>query len=140
MTLKVGRFVLRCLQTVYGLFFVLDGALRLIGSARGDPKETFVQPAAEAFNGPVFATPFMDPLLGASFVVAGIALMFRRTTPLGVLILLPSLIVIFLFHAYLTGQIVWGGGHLLFVLLLAWLYRDAFRPLWNYPATAAAGK
>lgn len=136
MKAKPGNIALAVARCVYGLFFIGDGALRVIGSIRGDPKPTFVQPAAEAFNGPVFATPFMDPLLGTSFIAAGLALFFNRTAPLGVAILLPSMIVIFLFHLFLSGQIVWGAGHLLFVLFLLLVYRSAFTPLWNHGKTA----
>ena len=129
---RFGSIALAVARCVYGFFFIGDGALRVISSIRGSPKPQFEQPAAEAFNGPVFATPFMDPLLGISFIVAGLALFRERTAPLGVAILLPSMIVIFFFHLFLSGQVAWGAGHLLFVLFLLWVYRSAFTPLWNY--------
>lgn len=129
---KIAGIALTVARVVYGLFFIMDGAIRVISSVQGTPKPKFAQPAAEAFNGPLFAAPFTDPLLGTSFIVAGLALFFNRTSPLGVAILLPSMVVIFFFHLFLTGQIVWGAGHLLFVLFLVWVYRAAFTPLWNY--------
>jgi hypothetical protein len=134
---KLGSVALAIARCVYGLFFIFDGALRVIGAIQGSPKPTFAQPAAEAFNGPLFAAPFTDPLLGTSFIVAGLALLFNRTAPLGVAILLPSIVVIFFFHLFLTGQIAWGAGHLLFVLFLLWVYRHAFAPLWNHGKSAA---
>lgn len=129
---KIAGTALTVARVVYGLFFIIDGAIRVMSSIRGTPKPKFAQPAAEAFNGPLFAAPFTDPLLGTSFIVAGLSLFFNRTAPLGVAILLPSMIVIFFFHLFLTGQIVWGAGHFLFVLFLLWVYRAAFTPLWNY--------
>lgn len=137
MKAKFGRITLVIARCVYGIFIIVDGVLRVIGSIRGGPKPQFAQPAAESFNHAVFAAPFMDPLLGVSFVVAGLALFFNRTAPLGVAILIPPIIVIFFFHLFLTGQVVWGAGHLLFVLFLLWVYRQAFRPLWNYGNAAA---
>ena len=132
MNAKFGNMALAVARSVYGLFILLDGAGRVFYSIQGYPKPKFVQPAAEAFNSHVFANPFMDPLLGVSFIAAGLALFFNRTAPLGVAILLPTMIVIFFFHVFLTGEIVWGSCHLLFVLFLLWVYRRAFAPLRNH--------
>lgn len=128
----IALAVSRC---IYGLFFLVDGALRVVGSIQ-DRYIGYVQPAADAFNRAFWDTQFMNPLLGASFIAAGAALFFNRTAPLGVALLLPTMFVIFFFHLFLTGQVAWGTGHLLFTLFLSWTYRDAFRPLWNHKADA----
>jgi hypothetical protein len=137
MNAKFRHVALRMASCIYGAFIFMDGTLRVINSVQGSPKPKFAQLSAESFNHAIFANPFMDPLLGVSFMVAGLALFFNRTTPLGVAILMPSFVVIFFFHLFLTGQVVWGAGHLLFLLFLCWVYRRAFTPLWNYsnPAT-----
>ena len=137
MNAKFKRISLRVARVIYGAFILADGTLRVASSIQGSPKPKYAQLTAESFNHAIFSYPFMDPLLGASFMVAGLALFFNRTTPLGLAILMPSFIVIFFFHLFLTGQVVWGAGHLLFLLFLCWVYRRAFTPLWNYsnPAT-----
>ena len=131
MNAKFRRAALRVARCVYGAFILIDGTLRVVSAIQGSPKPKFAQLAAESFNHAIFANPFMDPLLGTSFMVGGLALFFNRTTPLGLAILMPSFIVIFFFHLFLTGQVVWGAGHLLFLLFLGWVYRRSFTPLWN---------
>jgi len=133
---KAASVALAVSRCIYGLFFLVDGVLRVAGSIRGE-YIGYVQPAAEAFNRAFWDTQFMNPLLGVSFIAAGVALFFRRTAPLGVALLLPTMIVIFFFHLFLTGGVAWGTGHLLFTLFLLWVYRDAFRPLWNYRTDAS---
>jgi hypothetical protein len=132
---KVARIALRLSRCIYGLFILVDGGLRVVGSMQGQYLG-FVQPSADAFNRALWDTHFMNPLLGVSFVVAGLALFSNRTAPLGVALILPTMIIIFFFHVFLTGEVIWGTCHLLFTLFLLWVYRDAFKPLWNFRADA----
>lgn len=83
----------------------------------------------EALN----ATGFMNPLLIASFLVAGCAILFDRTAPIGLIILAPSIVVITCFHWFLTGNYTWGTIWPAWFLLLAWRLRRAFARLWDRP-------
>ena len=75
------------------------------------------------------ATGFFNPLLMVDYALGGGALLFRRTAPLGLALLAPSVGVIFLFHLKLTGNVAWGGGWALAWALLAWRYRAGFTGL-----------
>jgi hypothetical protein len=89
-------------------------------------------PAARAFTDAMNATGFFQPLLMVDYALGGAALLFRRTAPLGVALLGPTVAVIFLFHLRLTGNVAWGGGWALGLALLAWRYRAGFTGLWTY--------
>jgi hypothetical protein len=45
---------------------------------------------------------FMNPLLCLACLAGGGAMLFRRTTPLGIVILAPLVIIIFFFHLVTT--------------------------------------
>ncbi|MFT4178825.1 MAG: hypothetical protein QM612_05085 [Thermomonas sp.] len=117
---------------IFGLFWLLLGSHRLYESITGAEIAQFAEPEAQAFYGQLMGSGFINPLLGASFAIAGLCLLFHRTTPLGIILLAPSILVISFFHIAFTGAWIWGSFFLVFLLVLAWLYRDAFRPLWNY--------
>jgi hypothetical protein len=90
---------------------------------------------AIAFQKALTETHFMDPLLAIACLFGGVALLIRRTAPLGIVILAPVVVVIFLFHLVLTGNWMWGTLNLLWFAGLAWYYRRAFIPLCNYCET-----
>ena len=121
-------------RIVFGLFFLSMG-LWAVSSAFG-----FVSPpqqptkAAADFSDALTKTGFMDPLLGASFIFGGTALTLRRSAPLGIVMLAPSVAVILLFHLFLTGQYIWGSFVAAYFLALAWHHRGRLVPLWQAPA------
>jgi hypothetical protein len=80
---------------------------------------------------------FMNPLLCLACLVGGGAMLFRRTTPLGIVILAPLVIIIFCFHMVTTKSYLWGSLNLLLLAANAWQFRRAFDPLWNYAGPAA---
>jgi hypothetical protein len=65
----------------------------------------------------------------ACFVLGGSALLSSRTAPLGIVILAPSVVVIFFYHLLLGGSPAWGTFWAAGLLLLAWRFRDAFAGL-----------
>jgi hypothetical protein len=71
----------------------------------------------------------MIPMLGAIEVVAGALLIAGRFVPLALTVLAPIIVNIALFHVLLAPAL----GIVVFLLAselyLAWVYRDAFRPL-----------
>lgn len=75
---------------------------------------------------------FMNPLLCLCCLVGGGALFFPRTTPLGLVILAPLVIIIFCFHIFITKSFAWGALNLAWFIALAWRYRRGFDQLWNY--------
>jgi hypothetical protein len=81
-------------------------------------------------------TGFMNPLLCAACLFGGGAMFFRRTTPLGIVILAPLVIIIFCFHMIITKSYLWGSLNFLLLSALAWEFRRGFDQLWNYAGPA----
>jgi hypothetical protein len=79
---------------------------------------------------------FMNPLLCLACLVGGGAMLFRRTTPLGIVILAPLVIIIFCFHMVITKSYLWGALNLVLLAANAWRFRRGFDPLWNYAGPA----
>lgn len=122
------------LRIVFAMFFLAMGIWALSsGFGIGSPPEQPTRAAAD-FTGALTRTGFMDPLLGASFLAGGAALMLRRTIPLGLVILAPSVAVILFFHLFLSGQYVWGPFVAVYFLALAWHHRAGLESLWNASA------
>jgi hypothetical protein len=120
------------LRIVFALFFVSMGLWALASAfGIGQPPQQPTQAAAR-FTEALTKTGFIDPLLGASFIVGGLAMLRTRTTPLGLVVLAPAVAVILFFHLWLSGQYVWGPFVAAYFLLLCWRYRSGLAPLWNY--------
>jgi len=104
-------------------FFGLNGYLHFL------PQPPMAGPAAQ-FMGGLAASGYFFPLLMATELVAGIALLARRFVPLGLVALAPVIVNIVAFHLFLAP-----AGFPLAILVFAlgtflvWSYRSAFRPL-----------
>jgi len=129
--LKAGRWIFGGFYAAVGVWI----ALSLLGSASPPPQPT---PAAAAFAAALTASGFVDPLLAFDYVVGGLALFARRSAPLGIVLLAPAVVVIFLFHINLSGQWLWGTVNLIWLAALAWGFRAAFSSLWNAPTGVGA--
>jgi hypothetical protein len=81
-------------------------------------------------------TGFMNLLLCLACFLGGGAMLFRKTTPLGIVILAPLVIIIFCFHMVITKSYLWGSVNLLLLAALAWDFRRGFDQLWNYAGPA----
>lgn len=123
---------------IFGLFYATTGlaiAAFVLGGLGSPPTQP--TPAAAAFASALSASGIIDPLLAASYLAGGLALLRRRTAPLGIVLLAPAVVVIFCFHLHLSGQWIWGSVNLLWLAALALHYRAAFTPLWSGPAVRA---
>lgn len=92
--------------------------------------------ASTPFEKAMAETGFMNLLLCLACFVGGGAMFFRRTTPLGIVILAPLVIIIFCFHTVITKSYLWGSLNLLLLAALAWQFRRGFDQLWNYAGPA----
>lgn len=127
------------LRWLYGLFYTQVGASWFVHKLIGKPWVTPPEPPlAEAITSAFTASGVVDPLIAATCLGGGLLLLARRTTPLGIIILAPLVTGIFLFHVFLTGGWVWGTIHFALLVVLAWLHRSAFKPLWSYGRAGAA--
>ena len=83
------------LRWLYALFFFTTGiaiAAYVLFRIGGPPPPPTAADAA--FQGALHRSGFIDPLLAVSFLAGGGALALRRTTPLGLVLLAPSVAVI----------------------------------------------
>jgi hypothetical protein len=82
-------------------------------------------------------TGFVIPLLIFTWAASGLAFMFYRTAPLGVVLLAPVMVNVFLADTLLDTKWLWATAHAAPLLALAWHFRSAYRALWNYSPPAA---
>lgn len=111
-------------RIAYGAWFAFWGIAPLIGVA-SPPVENAEAVALMEANGASFPLA----LAHATFVLGGLALIWKRTAPLGIAILAPTVTWILLFHTTLTASVAWGAFWFAGLLVLAWWHRAAFVPL-----------
>jgi hypothetical protein len=121
-------------RIVHGGAFLLFG---LNGFFQFLPQPPAPEPAQQ-FLGALAATGYMFPLIKGTEVAVGALLLSNRFVPLSLVLIAPVLVNILAFHAFLAP----AGLALPMVLLatelvLAWGYRDAFRPLLRAIASPA---
>ena len=91
-----------------------------------------VSGAAGTFLGGLAAAGYFFPLLKATEVLGGLALLSNRAVPLALVVLAPITVQILAFHALLAGGV---GLSLVMTALhlgVAWAYRDAFKGLFAF--------
>ncbi len=113
-------------RTLLGLVFFIFG---LNGFLHFIPQPPLPALAAQ-FMGGLAASGYLFPLLFASYVVAGAALLVGRFVPLALAILAPAIVNIVAVHVFLAPS----GLPLALVVLalelfLAWSYRAAYGPM-----------
>jgi hypothetical protein len=123
------------LRILYGLFFFTTGlfiAAFVLFRIGGPPPQLNAE--AQAFTDALTRARIIDPLISISYLAGGAALLFRRTAPLGLVLLAPSVVVIVAFHLVLDS--LWFVALILAAIygLLAWESRKRFRPLWTIQA------
>jgi hypothetical protein len=129
-----AEWLWRAARWLYGGYFLFVALMVVRILWFGAPGVHEPTAASKAFADAMNATGFFNPLLMVDYALGGGALLFRRTAPLGLALLAPPIVVIFLFHLVLTGNVAWGGGWALDWGLLALRYRAGFAGLWSYAA------
>ena len=123
----IVRHIPTAARLLLGLVFFVFG---LNGFLNFLPRPAPPPEAAMAFAGALMKTGYMFPLLKATEVVSGTLLLSNRFVPLALAFLAPIVINIAAFHFMLAPE----GAALAIIVLgleiyLAWVYRDAFRPM-----------
>lgn len=132
--------VWRLIRWLYGAYFVYLGVssvLELIGVLPEPHWDRYMSAASGAFLTALEKTGFVIPLLIFTWVASGLALMFYRTAPLGVVLLAPVMVNVFLADTLLDTEWLWATAHATPLLALAWHLRPAYHALWNYSPPAA---
>ena len=117
--LRITAIVLRYLLGVIFLFFGLNGFFQFIPNFE-------VTGAAATYMQGLGAAPYFFPLLKGLEVIAAIFLLTGRYIPLGIAILGPISLHIFLFHVFLTPLNPVAILVLLGDAFLAYAYKEHF--------------
>lgn len=130
--MKRAAVAIAALRIVYGLFFGTTGlfiAAFVMFGLGAPPRQ--LNPQAQAFTDALTAARIIDPLLALSYIGGGAALLFRRTTPLGLILLGPAVVVIVAFHLFLDRLWFVAIGLAAMYALIAWQSRERLRALWT---------
>lgn len=126
MAWRIPRYLFAAYYLLVGVYL----ALSLAGIVA--PSHPRTSGASAAFQAALGETGFMFPLLAFTYVASACALFFRRTAPLGVVLLAPVAVVIFFTDALLDTAWFFGTLNALVLAALAWHFRSAYRPLFSY--------
>jgi len=124
----LGKYLSLAVRLIFALWYFGVG---IIGFVTNDAMKDAAK-AATPLERAMAESLFMNPLLCLACLVGGGAMLFRRTTPLGIVILMPLVIIIFCFHIVITKSYLWGSLNLILLAANAWRFRRGFDPLWNY--------
>jgi len=116
----IARVLMGLAFTVFGL----NGFLHFM------PEPKTMPPGVGEFMAGVTAAKYFFPLLFGTQLLVGILLLLNLLVPLALVLIMPVLVNIILFHIFLQPAGIVPGAILMALdLYLAWVYRDAYRPL-----------
>ena len=116
-------------RILFGAFFIYAPIMIMIEFGGQNPPESV--PAAAHFTEALNASGFINPALIVVLIVAGVAMLFDRSAPIGLILLSAPIFVIMCFHWFLTRDYIWGSIWPIWFALLAWHYRHVFARLWE---------
>ena len=97
----------------------------------------FVAPPAMQGNAATFiegliASGYVFPVIFATYIIAGGALLANRFVPLALVLLAPAIVNIFAVHVRLAPHgLPMALGVVALEIFLAWRYRETYRPLFR---------
>ncbi|MDH5630906.1 MAG: hypothetical protein OEY96_12215, partial [Gammaproteobacteria bacterium] len=104
--------IITALRLIFCTYYITVGFLvLLIVMGFIDKPELNLNPQSTALLEAFHQSGFIFPLLGMAYSSSGIMILFRRTRPLGVVILAPLVLAIMLNHIILDGNPIWGISH-----------------------------
>ena len=133
---RISRYLPGGVRILLGALFLVVG---LNGFLNFLPQPTTpMSTGATAFLGALINTGYMLQLITATQLIVGALLVANRFVPLAITLLAPFIVNSIAFHIVLEPT----GRPIAFVVLalelyLAWVYREAFRPMLR-PRTAPA--
>lgn len=125
---QVQRYLWLAARLIFAAWYFGTGVL---GFVLNDRAKDIAQ-ATTGLERAMAESGFMNPLLCLCCTVGGAALCFKRSSPLGLVVLAPLVIVIFFFHIIITKDYWWGALNLALLLALSWHFRRGLEPLWAY--------
>ncbi|MGA0543730.1 hypothetical protein ACO2Q1_00485 [Brevundimonas sp. VNH65] len=127
--MKYARHLWTAARILFGLFFIYSPIMVIVSFGGNHPPEAV--PEAARFTEALNASGFMNPALIVALFVGGVALLFDRTAPVGLIVLAAPVFVIGCFHWFLTHSYVWGSIWPIWYAALVWRYRAVFARLWE---------
>ena len=123
---KFGRFIPAVVRVLLGLMFLLfglNGFLNFMPAPKDMPQEIMTVVGSLTHAG------YITVVSGAEVVIA-VLLLSNRFVPLALALLAPIIVGILTFHIAMAPATI-GPGVVVAVmeLYLAWVYRDAFKPM-----------
>ena len=122
---KLIQFAPTGARLLLGLIFAIFGLNGFLHFIPMPPPEG----VAAEFMGGLAATGYFFPLMAATQVAVGLALLANRFTPLALIILAPITIQIVAFHSIAPDGMPLALLVIALHLGLAWNYRSVFSPL-----------
>jgi len=130
----------RLLRQIYGLYFFWLGFSSVLQLFRILPDidwHSYMSEESSSFFTALEKARFVVPLLIFIWTTSGLAMMFYRTAPLGIALLAPVMVNIFLTDTVLDDIWPWALAHAAPLVALAWHFRVAYYPLWNWSPPAS---
>ena len=116
------------LRILLGLIFTVFGLNILLHFLPNPPQP----PAAQDFFVGLFKSGYFLPMLGVFQTLCGILLLLGVAVPLALTMLAPIIINIVMFHLFLApGGLPIAAIVVALEAILAWMYREAFAPLFS---------
>jgi len=121
------KYLWLTLRVLFVLLFAFSGVTKLFNMIP-PPEPGSMLDAAMQFSAALASSGYMMQLVGVTELVAGLMLLSGFFVPLGLTLLGPIVVNIFLFHAFLAPQgTIMGIVVVLIEVALAWRYKEAFR-------------
>lgn len=121
-------------RLLFGLIFFVFGLNGFLNFIPMPP----LPEAGGSFMGALAATGYFFPVLKATEVLVGIALLSNRFVPLALTVIAPIVVQIVLFHSFLAPGLAMPIALVVLNVYLAWAYRDSFRGVLNAKAVPTA--
>lgn len=122
-----ARFIPAIARTLMGLGFTAFGCMGLFHLG---PQPKDLPKAVMDFMGAMNNTHYFFPLLFCTQLLVGLLLLFNLFAPLALVLIMPVLVNIILYHIFLQPEGIVPGVILMAIeLYLAWVYRKAYQPL-----------
>jgi hypothetical protein len=115
-------------RILFGLFFIFAVVMIAVMFGGNHPPES--TEAAQRFTGALNEAGWINPALSAVLLAGGVALLFDRFAPIGLILLATPIGLIAGFHFFTTHSYVWGAIWPLWWAVLAFHYRNVFARLW----------
>jgi putative oxidoreductase len=127
--LSMTHYLVQGSRYITALLFIVFGLNGLFGFFSPPPIEV---EAAKSFLSGLASSGYFIPFLKVSEILGGLMLLSEFFLPLGLLILAPIVINIFLFHLFAAGGLQgMESGIVALMVIVAWGYKKRFASLFQ---------